>query len=437
MNRLFFKTAIFIFLASLLACTEEAALDIAQEEMMQHFDVIGGIKYVTVKSNREFTAASDATWCVPEIYPGGRDYNLGIIVERNELADARTATVAVVSEGMPELLVLVSQTGAGPVITVAEGTVMVDEDHPEFTLTITANLPFIYDLPNWIQPKIGNVPAIGARLYEFTVSPLPNGETEREGNLIVKAADATVNKSVTVLVKQTKALNPFDGVKGRWLFEDANDIGKADVGNNLTIFESTSINSIVIGTGGPMVLVAGPKTTDYAVRVPLYSYFKCEYNIEANGGGNRVNEYTMLFDFKVPALNKYYTFFNTYIGDGSGNDDNSTNADFFIRGSTNVIGGGVFSYAPTNNPVEANRWYRLVVSVKVGDTVKYYLDGELFFTSTNVSTVDNFRASLRTDAVLFFHDDTSEDNELDVAEIAIWDEALDAARIALLGTAGN
>jgi hypothetical protein len=281
------------------------------------------------------------------------------------------------------------------------------------------------------------VPAIGTRLYEFTVSPLPDGETEREGNLVVKAADATVNKSVTIVVKQTKAIDPFEGVKGRWLFEDATDIGKAKTGNALTVIQSTSINGNVIGTGGPMSLVAGPKTTDYAVRIPQYSYFKCEYNIEANGGGNRVNEYTMLFDFKVPALGKYYTFFNTYIGDGSSNDDSSTNADFFIRGSTNVIGGGVFSYSSTNSPVEANRWYRLVVSVKVGEAVKYYLDGALFFTSTNVSTVDAFRASLRTDAVLFFHDDSGEDNELDVAEIAIWDEALDAARVTLLGTAGD
>jgi hypothetical protein len=184
-------------------------------------------------------------------------------------------------------------------------------------------------------------------------------------------------------------------------------------------------------------LVAGPKTTDYAVRVPRYSYFKCEYDFQANGGGNRVNEYTMLFDFKVPALNTYYTFFNTYIGDGSGNDESSTNADFFIRGSTNVIGGGVFSYSPTSSPVEANKWYRLVVSVKVEEAVKYYLDGELFFTSTNVPTVDNFRASLRTDAVLFFNDDSGEDNILDVGEIAIWDEALDAARVQLLGAAGD
>jgi hypothetical protein len=403
--------------------------------MSQQFDVIGGVKYVTVKSNMEFTAVSDVAWCVPEIYPGNRDYNLGIIVERNELADMRTATVTVAAEGMTELLIAVSQAGAGPVITVVETTVMVDEDNPEFTLTITANLPFTYELPNWIQPKADNIPAIGTGLYDFTVLPLPNGETEREGNLVVKAADESVSKSVSV--KQTKAINPFEGVRGRWLFEDAGDIGKADTGNDLIIFESTTFPNTTINIGGPMSLVAGPKTTDYAVRVPRYSYFKCEYSIAANGGGNRVNEYTMMFDFKVPALSLYYTFFNTYIGDGSSNDDNSTNADFFIRGTTNVIGGGVFSYSSTANPVEANRWYRLVVSVKVGDAVKYYLDGELFFTSSNVSTVDTFRASLRTDAVLFFNDDSSEDNELDVAEIAIWDEALDAARVQLLGTAGD
>jgi hypothetical protein len=184
-----------------------------------------------------------------------------------------------------------------------------------------------------------------------------------------------------------------------------------------------------------MSLVAGPKTTDYAVRVPRYSYFKCKHGIAANGGGNRVNEYTMLFDFKVPALNTYYTFFNTYIGDGSDGGDTNINADFFIRGTTNVIGGGVFSYSTT--AIEASRWYRLVVTVKVGDTVKYYLNGALLFTSANVSTVDTYRASLRTDAVLFFQDDGGEDNQIDIGEVAIWGEALDAARVQLLGSAGD
>ncbi|MDR0738133.1 MAG: BACON domain-containing protein, partial [Prevotellaceae bacterium] len=173
MKRLFFKISIFIFFAGLFSCTEDTTLDIAQAEMTQQFDVTGGIKYVTVKSNMEFTATSNASWCVPEIYPGGREYNLGIVVERNELADARTATVTVAAEGMSELLISVSQTGAGPIITVAETTVMVDEDNPEFTLTITANLPFVYELPDWIQPKAGNTPSIGTGLYDFTVLPLP------------------------------------------------------------------------------------------------------------------------------------------------------------------------------------------------------------------------------------------------------------------------
>ena len=435
MKRLFLKVSSFVCLAGLLSCTEDATLDIAQAEQTQHFDVAGGVKYVTVKSNKDFTATSSAAWCVPEIYPGGREYNLGITVERNELADARTAAITVAAEGMAELLISVSQDGAGANITVASTSVMVDEDHPEFTLQITANLLFTYELPDWIQPKAGNVPAIGAKLYEFTVSPLPDGETEREDTLVVKAADAAVNKSVTVSVKQTKAIDPFEGVKGRWLFEDAEDIGKAATGNDLTMFESTTFSNSTVNTGGPMSLVPGPKTTDYAVRVPRYSYFKCEHGIAANGGGSRVNEYTLMFDFKVPALSKYYTFFNTSIDGGV--DDNSFNADFFIRGNgTDAIGGGEFSYS-TENPIAANEWYRLVVSVKVGEAVKYYLNGELLFTSTKLSTIDHVRASLRTDAVLFFNDDSGEDNELDVAEIAIWDEALDDARVQLLGAAGD
>jgi hypothetical protein len=438
MNRLFKKISIITILIGLQACTEESMLNIEQGQLNQQFEVAGGIKYITVTSSKDFTAISDKAWCVPEIYSGGREYNLGIVVERNELADARTATVTVASDGLPELLISVSQTGAGPIITVAESLVMVDEENPEFTLEITANLPFTYELPDWIQPKDGNTPAIGTALYAFVVSPLPAGETLREENMTVKAADASVNKSATIAVRQTKAINPFEGVVGRWLFEDNESIGKAETGNDLTISESTLYPNGTTQTGGPMSIVDGPATGNKAVRIPKWSYFKSVYNMAPNGGGSRVNEYTMLFDFKVPALtvgtsHLYYTFFNTWIGDGSDGGDTSTNADFFIRGNdTHAIGGGVFSYS-SSNPIEANRWYRLVVSVKVGETVKYYLDGVLLYTSTNVSTVDTFRASLRTDAVLFFHDDSGEDSELDVAEMAIWSETLDATRVGLLG----
>ncbi|MDR2361529.1 MAG: hypothetical protein LBD91_02250, partial [Prevotellaceae bacterium] len=423
MHTFFHKLSIVILLAGCVcACTEDPALEVSPTQLNQYFDVVGGVKYVTVVATGDFTATSDQSWCVPDVYPGGREYNLAIIVEKNDLANERTATVTVAADGLPAVVITVAQTGAGPVISVRESLAMVDDDNLTFTLQITANLPFTYELPDWIQLQADNTPAIGTRLYGFVAMPLPAGETERDGSITIKPTDAAIDLRVTIPVKQTRAINPFDGVAGRWQFEDAADIGKATVGRDLIIFESSRLASGATETGGPMSLVTGPKITDYAVRVPQYSYFKCEYVIAANGGGNRVNEYTMMFDFKVPALSKYYTFFNTYIGDGNDGSDNSTNADFFIR-NTNVIGGGVFSYSPTSNPIEANRWYRLVVSVKVGDTVKYYLDGELFFTSTNLSTVDNFRASLRTDAVLFFNDDSGEDNQLDIAEVAIWDEA--------------
>jgi hypothetical protein len=414
----------------MLSCTEDATLDIAQAEMAQQFDANGGIKYVTVKSSVNFTATSDVAWCVPEIYPGGRDYNLGIVVERNELADMRTATVTVAAEGMSELLISISQTGAGPIITViGTTTVMVDEDHPEFTLEITANLPFTYDLPDWIQPKTGNVPAIGTRLYDFTVLPLPSGETSREDDLIVKATDATVNKSVTVLVKQTKKVDPFDGVKGRWLFEDATDIGKAYTGNDLTISESTVDKNGATQPGGPMSLVTGPKTTDHAVRVPRYSYFGCEHGIAANGGGARINKYTLLMDLKTPELSKYYSLMNT--------DGESSNQDFMIR-NQNTIGGFNSNYS--SGTLEANRWYRVVLTVDAGQATKIYLDGELFHTYPDDKKIalDYTRGTWEENSYIwFFNDNDGEDNTIDVGEVAIWDEALDAARVQLLGAAGD
>jgi hypothetical protein len=58
-------------------------------------------------------------------------------------------------------------------------------------------------------------------------------------------------------------------------------------------------------------LVDGPTTGQKAISIPKGSLFWAQHGIAANGGGNKVNEYTILMDFKLPEGDASYCFYQT------------------------------------------------------------------------------------------------------------------------------
>ncbi len=194
--------------------------------------------------------------------------------------------------------------------------------------------------------------------------------------------------------------------KGWWKFDDAASITKADLGSNLELV-------------GIQQAIAGPAAGNGATRIGVGSHFKMTHGITPSPK-TLVNEYSIQFDFRVKDIGSWRAFFQT-------SPDNSTDADCFINSSGFV---GVRATGYGTYDIKPNEWYRLVVSVKNGVLYRYYLDGQLMHNGV-IQDVDGRFALDKV--LLIFADEDGEDNEIDCAELAIWDKALTGGQVKLLG----
>lgn len=202
-------------------------------------------------------------------------------------------------------------------------------------------------------------------------------------------------------------------LKGYWKFQNPNNLTKATVGNNLTLV-------------GSHQWVAGPERKDTAVRIGIGSYYRCAHGIAPNGGGDSVNRYTLMFDFRIDNLNRWHTFFQT-------DTTNQNDGECFIRPNTGSnpgrIGTATTGYTPIS--INTNQWYRLVISVNLGNYYRYYLNGQLILDGNNQDIDDRFSLNPQ---VLFFADNDQEDDTIDIASVAIFDTCLSNSEVANLGT---
>ncbi|MFH1194258.1 MAG: sugar-binding protein [bacterium] len=196
--------------------------------------------------------------------------------------------------------------------------------------------------------------------------------------------------------------------QGWWKFDDASNPLKAEnSGNDLQLV-------------GTHQTIDGPETGNGAIKIGPGNHYTMEHGILPNGGGTRVNEFTLQFDFRIPELNIWHCFFQI-------TTDNSNDGDCFINPAGNI---GVGATGYSEHPITTNEWYRLVISVKNGTQYKYYLDGQLF-KDGDIQEIDG-RFSF-DNMLLVFADEDGEDGEIDCAELAIWDRALTADEVLALG----
>jgi len=200
------------------------------------------------------------------------------------------------------------------------------------------------------------------------------------------------------------------GRTGWWKFDDVADMLKADIGSPLTLT-------------GTQTSVPGPADGNLATQVSLGSYLTMTHGIAPNGGGDSVNEYTVQIDFSVPEIGKWHAFIQT-------NPANSGDADLFTKASDNTIGTAATGYS--TNSVTADTWYRMVISVKNGESFNVYLNGELWLNGTP-QDVDGRWALVNE--LLLFADDDGDDATINCSELGVWNVALNAAQASELGNA--
>jgi len=225
---------------------------------------------------------------------------------------------------------------------------------------------------------------------------------------------------IVTLTLQVQAAVPEP--KGLWEFNGTNP-NSATIGAPLEIFGSAQDT-------------AGVNAEDGAMTVGEDSYYICTHGIAPNGGGAKVNEWTLLIDFSYPLSslsdppNGYNDLFQT-------DPTNADDADWTIN-SSGAIGIAAVGYSSAfGYTTQANTWYRMVVVIDNGVRHDLYVDGVEIFKG-NQQGIDG-RFSLADTLLLFAagYNQDGDDAPINVSTVAIWDVPLNANEILTLGHAGQ
>ena len=157
-----------------------------------------GEQVILVNCNQEFTVSSSSSWCSVETLED--QTGVRVTVTANEDVE-RTAAVTVSCGNVSEQIIVI-QSAVQPNVIVKEKEVLIILNR-DFTLEITANIPVVFDLPEWILEKDGNQPVTGKKTYSFQASALPEDMETRTGNLTVKSVNADFAVSIVIPVKQS------------------------------------------------------------------------------------------------------------------------------------------------------------------------------------------------------------------------------------------
>ncbi len=222
---------------------------------------------------------------------------------------------------------------------------------------------------------------------------------------------------------------------GLWRFDDATNLGKATIGNDLVLKNEKGTISSVDGIGaGDKAAAVGPGDS-----------FSLTHDIDPNGGSNDyVNQYTILYD-----LNTRTNGWRSLLQTSAGPNDND--GDYWISPSGN-LGVGLIGYS--SGSVEENTWYRIVFSANIGGDLNPDMEGDQSFMATVIDINDDvvfthfhgsqglngrhsFYSTPNLNIVHFFADNDGEDGEIYVTQLAMFDGFMTQSQAEALGGPGS
>ena len=211
-----------------------------------------------------------------------------------------------------------------------------------------------------------------------------------------------------------QAIDPtaWQSLTSYWNFDNTQDLTHATKGQDLIL-------------QGTHVAIAGPAAGDGAVTIGgTGNSYKVQHGLTKAAGELLVNKYSLVIDFRISELNKWYCFFQT-------SPDNSNDGDAFINKTGNIgVGQTGYSY----HKVKTNEWYRLVISADLGSSYKYYLDGQLLQDGDAQDKDGRFALD---DIFYFINDEDGENNPIDIAALGVFNKALTDNEIFALGGYGH
>lgn len=281
----------------------------------------------------------------------------------------------------------------------------------DFSITVNANVPFTFDLPDWIEP-VDTALFNGEKEYRFHATTLE--ETGRRSATIGVSAEYFDTQEVKVL--QIKIGNELPESTGCWTFDNPTDL-MAGTG-------SATIKAAFKTENGPLVTddpaeaeiesVVGPSEKNKAITMPVPAYLM----LSNNTGFSELTDYTILLDVSPLTLDGYHALIQT-------NPRNNTDGSFFIKNGMIGLANSGLGY---NGIMQLGKWHRIVFVVKEGYAYAY-LDGK----RVGQSTSPNFTLWTLQPEALLFADDNDEDDYNEVAEVRFWDVPLTDEHVKVLG----
>lgn len=182
-------------------------ITIAEADQVLYFARDGGKQGIEVQSNLALRTRSDQEWCKVAIEDNSR---LVIDTDPNSGADGRTANIIVYGKDNRSAGVRVEQLGNDPKIWTSQNEIFLTADQTDFTLTVTANVHYLFELPAWISGA-GESAGTGQKSYLFDVTPLPEDIDERSGTIKITAVGSAI-EPVGIEVVQMRINPPRFGV---------------------------------------------------------------------------------------------------------------------------------------------------------------------------------------------------------------------------------
>lgn len=231
-----------------------------------------------------------------------------------------------------------------------------------FTVTASGTPPLTYQ---WYR---GDQSIAGATTASYTIDEVTLSDN---GALFYARVSNAAGTRDSAKARLTVTPRP-PAVFGLWNF-DGGDLSRAagvgtldyadgEATRSLTSFETTDGVTVPHIGGQPAKFMRVPVFEDrgngYSLTMPM----------PPNGGGDYVNQYTIIWDVLLPTDINWMPFFNT--DPGNGND-----ADFYVS-NNGALGIGALGYS-ANGLIQPNTWYRVAFAANLAaGRVTYYLNGE-------------------------------------------------------------
>ena len=299
-----------------------------------------------------------------------------------------------------------------PFVTIANQNIKVMEKL-EFSVTINANVPVSFELPDWIE-GVDIAPFSGKHDYIFRAQPME--DSGRRNDVIIVSAQGVEPQEITVeqIFTGDDLPEPF----GWWTFDNPDDLMREETG-----YGSATLTPAFRGSNGPertsdfaaagISIVPGPTGDNGAIKVPKDSYLW----LTTITGLSEMKNFTILYDVMLNDVNGYKSMFQNDIS-------NTHDAGLFFKGSQ-LGRGGNLNYA---GDFQTEVWYRILFVMKDGCPA-LYVNGDKLSEYDRPVDYD----CILNDEALLFADEDGEEGTVNVASIRFWDVPFSANMAKKLG----